>query len=57
MPQPEKSAAFHKRGFLRGITGIGRLPPLKSINGEEEIWQERALALYPANRFKEILLR
>jgi hypothetical protein len=26
-------------------------------NEEEEIWQERALALYPTNRFKETLLR
>jgi tetratricopeptide (TPR) repeat protein len=26
-------------------------------SGEEEIWQGRALALYPTNRFRETLLR
>jgi tetratricopeptide (TPR) repeat protein len=26
-------------------------------NGEERIWQEKALALYPSNRFRETLLR
>jgi hypothetical protein len=26
-------------------------------NGEESVWQQKALALYPGNRFRETLLK
>jgi hypothetical protein len=30
---------------------------LKEKTDEERIWQEKALALYPTNRFRETLIR